>query len=190
MNDNNNNNGNGNQKLSKKMFVYGMEYLNAYYTLLKIDLDNPIVQKIWYDIFGNFNDNDFQDLIKNYCMNNIYPPQSPSHILELVKTTLLNNELSEDEAWDTGYGLVKKYNFDVKRACKEMRDTGYHAMATSFEKLGGRFYGLTTQSLPYLIKDFKDRYAYELKEYIKLNVNSGNLIGTSSNKLLDNKGEK
>jgi len=39
--------------LSKKVFVQGMELLNAFYVYFKLDLDNPLVQQVWYMTFKN-----------------------------------------------------------------------------------------------------------------------------------------
>lgn len=70
----------------------GMEYLNAYYALLKIDLDNKLVQKVWYDSLSHIEDNTFTFMVKNYCSDNIFPPQSPTHLTEKL------DELMELEA--------------------------------------------------------------------------------------------
>ena len=67
-------------KLGKKAFIEGMEYLNAYYALLKIDLDNKLVQEVWYENVSHIEDNTFKFVVKDYCKNNIYPPQSPTHL--------------------------------------------------------------------------------------------------------------
>lgn len=173
-----------NNNLSKKMFVYGMEYLNAYYTTLKIDLDSELVQKIWYDVFSNFNDNDFQGIVQGYCKANIYPPQSPTHLLEYAKTLAIRNELTGDEAWELGYSLVKSCQFDVREASKKMEEKGYHAMAQAFLKLSGRFRGLETKDLPYVKKDWKERYEDELNVQVQNNVVQGNLIGSGDSKKL------
>ncbi len=178
-------------KLSGIKFAEGMEYIEKYYTkeYFKVDLDNVIVRKLWYDVFKNVSDDEFEMVIKSYCLSNVYPPQNPSRILEHARNITIRQQLTDDEAWEYGYNLVKRYNFNMKRACDEMEENGYHAMARAFTKMGGRFVGLTTASLPYLEKDWKERYLDEIDQIIRINVNSGNLIGTSTHKLLDDKGK-
>lgn len=177
-----------NKKLSKKSFIYGMEYLNAYYTLLKIDLDSEVVQKVWYDVFQNFSDEVFQGIVKGYCVSNIYPPQSPTHLLEYGKTIALRGELSGDEAWELGYSLVKSNRFDVKSACKEMEEKGYHAMANAFLKMGGVFKGITTDDLKWVKRDWKEKYEDELKGDIQEKIIGGTIaigVGIDNKKLLE-----
>lgn len=182
-------NNNSMNKLSKKKFIFGMEYLNTYYVNLKIDLDNSMVQLVWYDVFKTFSDDDFERLIKAYCVNNIYPPQSPSHILEYAKSITMHNQLTGDEAWEYGYTLIKKHRFDVRSACDEMNEKGYRAMAQSFLKMGGRFRGLATDDVKYVKKDWIERYNDELEIHVKDMVIGGTLqIGSGGNnntKLID-----
>lgn len=79
-------------KLSRETFVYGMEYLNAYYTLLKIDLDNKLQVKVWYEALSHIEDNTFTFMVKSYCKENQFPPQSPTHLTHKL------DELMELEA--------------------------------------------------------------------------------------------
>lgn len=180
MNDNNKN------KLSKETFAYGMEYLNAYYTSLKIDLDNELVQNVWYEAFGVCSDDDFVNMIVGYCKNNVYPPQSPTHLYDYLKNMALRSELSGDEAWGLGYELVRAHGFNVKKACDDMNGKGYHAMAATFSKLSSRFYGLNTDELPYLKRDWKEQYAIELNAYLQNKVKEGLIESTKYNILLEN----
>ena len=43
-----------------------MELLNAFYVYFKLDLDNPLVQQVWYMTFKNLTDAEFESLIQNY----------------------------------------------------------------------------------------------------------------------------
>ena len=92
-------------KLSKKVFAEMMETLNAYYVNFKVDLDNQLVVNVWYRAFENFGDETFKEMILNYCMNNIYAPQSPTHLIQHMKDMVLLREPSGEEAWELTYGL-------------------------------------------------------------------------------------
>lgn len=72
--------------MTKITFAKGIEYLNAYYVNFKVDLDNKLVQQVWYGALSGIPDEDFEALLIDYAKRNIYPPQSPTHLLEHYKT--------------------------------------------------------------------------------------------------------
>lgn len=89
-----------NNLLSKKKFAESMEYLNAYYIHFKLDLDNEMVIKVWYDTLKGFDDYTLEKVVADYSKNNVYPPSSPASLIEwfnkmyenyveLLKTELL-----------------------------------------------------------------------------------------------------
>lgn len=82
--------------LDRKVFATGMEYLKAYYTSLKTDFGNAVVQKIWYNALNHIDDNSFLYLIQEYCKLNEWQPQSPTHLLnvynDLVDSRILDIE--------------------------------------------------------------------------------------------------
>lgn len=71
--------------MTKLTFAKGIEYLNAYYVNFKVDLDNKLVQQVWYDALKHIDDVSFDILISNYAKDNIFPPQSPTHLLDKYK---------------------------------------------------------------------------------------------------------
>ena len=87
--------------LSKKVFVQGMELLNAFYVYFKLDLDNPLVQQVWYMTFKNLSDAEFERLIQNYMMENSRPPDSPTRLIESMRDTIANNSMSGEAAWES-----------------------------------------------------------------------------------------
>lgn len=67
---------------SKKKFIESMEYLAKYYINFKADFTDPVVQRIWFDSLKQINPNDIEFIVVDYCQKNVYPPQSPTHLLE------------------------------------------------------------------------------------------------------------
>lgn len=86
--------------LNIETFIKGMEYLNAYYVHLKIDLDSKLVKQVWLDTFKQFTDAEFTTLIKNYCINNTYPPTSPTSLIQEYEKKLLTNTIEPETAFN------------------------------------------------------------------------------------------
>ena len=78
--------------LSKKVFVQGMELLNAFYVYFKLDLDNPLVQQVWYMTFKNLSDAEFESLIQNYMIENSRPPDSPTRLIESMRDKIASKK--------------------------------------------------------------------------------------------------
>lgn len=68
--------------MKKVNFAKGIERLNAYYVNFKVDLDNQLVLEVWYEALKYIDDESFDKLIKDYCIKNVYAPQSPTHLIE------------------------------------------------------------------------------------------------------------
>lgn len=66
----------------KISFVKGIEYLNAYYVNFKFDINDKLAQQIWYQALSDIDDKSFELLVTDYSKKNVYPPQSPTHLLE------------------------------------------------------------------------------------------------------------
>jgi len=160
-------------KLSKKMFAQQMETLNAFYVNLKVDLDNDLVVKVWYRVFENIDDKTFEELVNSYCLNNIYPPQSPTHLIQHLKDMVMLNELSGEEAWEIAYERVKLCGFDVTKAVEYFSANNKEAVAVTLNEIRSSFRGLETSSVPYVRKDFIEIY----KRNVNQQVNNRVMIG-------------
>lgn len=86
-----NNNNNNNNLLSKKKFAESMEFLNAYYVHFKLDLDNEMVIKVWYDTLKSFDDYTLERVVSDYSKNNVYPPSSPASLMEWFNKMYANH---------------------------------------------------------------------------------------------------
>jgi hypothetical protein len=174
-----------NKKLSKKVFASMMETLNAFYVNFKVDLDNQLVVSVWYEALQNLDDNTFKELIKSYCKSNIYPPQSPTHLIQHYKDMAVLNELSGEEAWEVSYQLLKKNRFDVEHTADLLIDDGKEACANALKEMRSRFRNLMTDDIPYVRKDFIEIY----KRVVTQVVNQKVLLGDTSTLKLGNGGK-
>ena len=165
-----------NTKLSKKVFASMMETLNAFYVNFKVDLDNQLVVKLWYQTFENIGDEIFKQLVESYCKSNIYPPQSPTHLIQHMKDLVLSNEMSGEEAWEFAYERVKRNQYDVLFTIEMLRGYGKENIANTLVEMKSRFRNLMTDDLPYVRKDFIEIY----KRIVTQNINQKVMIGDTS----------
>lgn len=165
-----------NTKLSKKVFASMMEVLNAFYVNFKVDLDNQLVVKLWYQTFENLGDETFKHLVESYCKSNIYPPQSPTHLIQHMKDLVLSNEMSGEEAWEFAYERVKRNQYDVLFTIEMLRGYGKENIANALNEMRSRFNNLMTDDLPYVRKDFIETY----KRVVTQNINQKVMIGDIS----------
>ena len=85
--------------MDKMNFAKNMEILNAYYVNFKLDLSNKMVQTIWYKSLEHLSNEMFDALTSDYCMKNEFAPQSPTHLLNHLKSAYRSKQMSADAAW-------------------------------------------------------------------------------------------
>lgn|SRR5690554_633495 len=122
---------------SKKKFIESMEYLAKYYINFKADFNDPIVQRIWFDSLKQINPNDIEFVVVDYCRKNVYPPQSPTHLLEHYNkllelkvidivteaSFLINKKMKLVEVDIPFLGIEKKYITDYEAAIEAATGT-------------------------------------------------------------------
>ena len=71
--------------VDKKEFINCISYLKAFYPKFNFDITNKLMLDVWYQSLNQVNN--LPILIKNYTLNNKFPPLSPNDILEYLNTT-------------------------------------------------------------------------------------------------------
>ena len=71
--------------VDKKEFINCISYLKAFYPKFNFDITNKLMLDVWYQSLCQVNN--LPILIKNYTLNNKFPPLSPNDILEYLNTT-------------------------------------------------------------------------------------------------------
>lgn len=133
--------------MTKIAFVKGIEYLNAYYVNFKFDIDDKLAQKIWYQALSVIDDKSFELTIIDYCKNNVYAPQSPTHLLEwfdklvTVYVAKISATISQLESKNTIY-YETSCRFDYDKAIAESSDP------TLIELLGALKSGVIKSNTP------------------------------------------
>ena len=179
-------------KLTQEKLISIIAYLSAYYTAFKFDIEDngkPSFQfKVWYDVFKGFDEEMVVSAIQGYCKSNVYPPQSPTNILEYMKQVLIKNELQPFEAWELLLATIRDeaYNFSKVKNRLKMHKT----LLKVFNDFQERFVGLRLDDIPYLRKDFIQAYTQAITVYIDIRVNRDNLIETKQQERIETDGEK
>lgn len=158
--------------LDKTTFLKGLKYLNAYYSNFNFDIKDDLKLEVWYSVFQKYENATYTELVKNYSVKNIFPPQSPSHLLDFAKTNIISQSLSADEAWEITVSNLRRLTYDFRRFYQEVdneviSDT-VKAMRTDFE-------GVLTENLPFVKKTFKNIYDEQLKKSVYVKLSEGQL---------------
>lgn len=93
--------------MTEQEFAKGLAFLKSYYTNWNFDLSNMMALSIWYENFKELEYQSFQEVVKNYCRNNRFPPQSPFDILDTIP-----KELDENQAWDLVADIIIRSGYN------------------------------------------------------------------------------
>ena len=80
-------------------------YVNFQFRIYDIDsktqAKSPSLQyQVWYKAFKDFSDEDFSVIVDGYMKENVYPPSSPTSLLEYAKKILVQqNKGNIDKVW-------------------------------------------------------------------------------------------
>ncbi len=154
-------NNNNNNILSKKKFAESMEFLNAYYVHFKLDLDNELVIRVWYDMLKSFDDYTLEKVVSDYAKHNVYPPSSPASLIEWF------NKLHKTYIEDLKNDLI-----DVLRLNEYvvLREDGEEVYATNYEKALGATADPIIKHLIIARKNGKLDSIHKLEKYLKENA--------------------
>lgn len=141
--------------MDKKTFLQGIKHLNAYFNTFNFNINDDLKLKVWYESLSAFDDTTYTNLIKNYCTNNIYPPQSPSHLMDYAKKVVIDSNLSGELAWEKALNGIRQagYNFTEFHATIENK-----VISDSVKEIESEFYGLMIDQIPFVRKHFIEVY--------------------------------
>jgi virulence-associated protein VapD len=158
---------------------------------------------MWYRAFQNFNDDDFSDIVDGYLRENVYPPSSPTSLLEYAKKVLAEkNKANIDKVWRDLKDMISIHGFKsyqtlsptsgdkitvnpLKNALKKYGDD---KLIEVFESMYSRFLNLNSSNEDFVRKDFFEAYEKLIANEIKNSVNQGKLtLGDNKLKLGEGK---
>lgn len=147
--------------LEQVKFIQGLKYLNAYYSNFNFDIQDNFKIMTWYAVFETYENDQYSTIIKDYCKANIYPPQSPSSIIEFVKNQVIKTYLQSDEAWLYTIGLLRQKNHVFSRFYQHCE---HPLIVETTRTLEPTFIGIHTEDLKYLKINFIKLYEQKVAE--------------------------
>ena len=193
-------------KLSDNVFLEQVAYMMAWYSNFNLKLQDSdgktsMQYKVWYHAFENFEDDDFKKVVAIYCRNNVYPPSSPTSILDFGKTKLLELRVEEiNKAWEELLRLIGLHGYksvQVWNALKMGVDTTFplgEALEKHENKLLKKVYDIMSSKLQAMtdfsrmevLKEFGEVYGKLLSQDVSNQIGQGQL-GLDNKKLLKEK---
>lgn len=178
-------------------------YVNFQFRIYDIDsktqAKSPSLQyQVWYKAFKDFSDEDFSVIVDGYMKENVYPPSSPTSLLEYAKKILVQqNKGNIDKVWVdlktmitlNGFKIHKQwspigndyvYFNSLKSAIKNYGDTKLEKV---FERMYSKLQNLNSNNEDFVRKEFFEEYERLIIEEVRSNVNQGKLSGGEKEKL-------
>jgi hypothetical protein len=146
--------------LNHKIFLKGIRYLNAYYTNFNFNINDDMKLEIWYDIFKETEDTTYTNLVKKYCIDNVYAPQSPTHLLQYAKNILIQNKMTPEAAWEKALGTLRETGYNFKRTYEKVENTN---IVNSLKQMENELKGIMTKDIPFARNHFIDIYKREVE---------------------------
>jgi virulence-associated protein VapD len=199
--------------LNKEVFLDKLAGIMAWYVNFQFkvyDIDEQTREKtpslqfqMWYRAFQNFNDDDFSDIVDGYLRENVYPPSSPTSLLEYAKKVLAEkNKANIDKVWRDLKDMILTHGFKsyqtlsptshdkitVNPLENALKKYGDDKLIEVFESMYSRFLNLNSSNEDFVRKDFFEAYEKLIANEIKNSVNQGKLT-LGDNKLKLGEGE-
>lgn len=166
--------------MTTQEFGEGLNYLKCFYANWNLDISNHMVISIWYENFKNIEFRSFQEIVKLYCSNNRFPPQSPFDLIDIIP-----KELNVYEAWELIYDCIRRssnnsifLNMVLKQYPK------LYPFVSSFDIDNVEKDSFGNKTIGYSLGR---RFKREYKEYldrINIKIINDRLISNSNNNLL------
>lgn len=180
--------------MKPNIFAGNIAKLNAFYVNFKLDTGNELVMDVWYNYFKGMQDHDFTNLVNDYMIHNIYPPQSPAHLMEHYRKKLIESQTSAETAWNDllelrqrsafkEYSAVMGVRYLIDEMVEYYNDNGKQAVARTIERLKDDLrFGLDGNKGTWVKKSFIDVYNQEIR--LAVNDKALGIVAPNHTKLI------
>lgn len=178
--------------LDRKTFAEQIAILNAYYVNFRLDIENELVLKVWFESVKQFEPNVFKLLVKDYMFNNVYAPQSPASLIEHFRNAMIKNEKSAESALDLV--LEKRRNnmrvrkYSATHLIEHFNKEGEVAIANTVMRMKTTFDDNLPDDMTWVRKEFKEIYEQEIRKVVNTKFGT-NALQNVKIKLLGGKNE-
>lgn len=157
--------------MNKETFIQGMEYLGAFYTNSKIDLDNKLVVSVWFNVFKDMEDQKFTNLVKSYCQESAFAPTSPTSLTNFMKDKMIEKrkgELSSEMAFEEALYQLRRFGYWIPDVIAHFK-TSNNAISKTVEELVSSFATIQNDAdqIPFVKNAFVKAYDRNLEVEVK-----------------------
>jgi len=150
--------------LEKNTYLKGIKYLNAYYTNFNFNINDDLKLEVWYNIFKGTDNETYTELIKQYCVKNVFPPKSPTDIIQFKQQQMIKTRMTPEAAWELTLGTLRETGYDFRRTYKMLND---RVLKQTLKQMENQFYGIHTKDIPYARNNYINIYERELKKTVE-----------------------
>jgi len=151
--------------MSKNTFLKGLKYLNAFYNNFNFDINDDFKIGVWYKALEHLTDQAYTAIVKSYCKNNTFAPQSPTRLVQHATEMITQKMLTAEEAWEKTIAQLRNTGYDFQRVYKTCSTTTKETLKQMESELDG----ILTRNIPYAKKHFIEIYTREQKKHVEKN---------------------
>ena len=172
--------------MDKMRFIKAMSNISVAYPSSKIDVSNEHLIDVWYDILKDYDDDTFLQLVREFILNNKFPPQSPAHLLEFAKEQIAKN-INSGDVFEKLIVRIRNHAYNLDDVIDKYVKGGQTAVAQSIRELYTDFklWFDDTNQIGFLKSKFIKLYERYRLDEIKDQV----IVGKLENKNLIGSGE-
>ena len=156
--------------------------------------------KTWFNAFQNFNDEDFVSIVNGYKYENIYPPLSPTNLLEYANKVLIkDHKIDVERAWQRLKNSITIHGFKMQKVWSEKAQDyvsrnmlrreieSYHddILLRCFDEMYSDLRTMDTNNEKWVKKDFFELYNELLVQKIKDSTKVGKIALNSNKKMIE-----
>lgn len=192
------------EKFTDKLGDLMAWYVNFNFGDLYFEHGNDLVPTLrtqkWYEAFKNFDDDDFEMMVEEYMRENVYPPSSPSSILEYANKKIIEqHKMDVEKAWQELKKGIKLHGFKSYRAWSEekqdyvikymldlsIKKSGDDILYKVFQEMYSELQSMNSNNEQWVRKAFFERYNELLVQKAKDSTKVGKIALQSDKKMLE-----
>lgn len=165
-------------------------YMNFDFELIDRNKQPTRRLNLWYSVLGHINNKTLEYVILDYIRNEIYPPQSPAHILNHYKKTYMKLLPNENEVFDYCLDIWRnKARYVMSKTLELLEKDNKYIEAKAFKMIESKLYRghltETTENIEtWARKDFNEIYKNLLERDIQEKMKTSNLFVLDNNNQL------
>jgi hypothetical protein len=144
-------------KQLKELLINSLKYIDHYYNNFNFDFTNLNKLEVWHQALSCIPSDTLQKVVQSYCVSNVYPPSSPTSLIDHYKEMIVNHKEKGEIAFEKLIERIKDNSYDLDKTLnkyeKKIVPSIVGVMRSEFKQwLRGE------NSINYLKRDFVKHY--------------------------------